>query len=85
MEWKGGINTEAWRSTAMASTGHPGIDLNVQGCPKGENTALHCAVFNNDPAIVSQLLRDDKMGASLHDCENMTALKMAIVFGHPSV
>ena len=66
----------------MASTGHPGIDLNVQGCPKGENTALHCAVFNNDPAIVSQLLSDDKMDASLKDRRNRTALKMAIDWGH---
>ena len=56
---------------------HPGIDLNVQG---GFNnyTALHRAVIHNHPAIVSQLLSDDKMDASLKDDDNETALKMAI-------
>ena len=56
---------------------HPRIDLNVQdryyNC-----TALHLAVLHNDPAIVSQLLSDDKMDASLKDDYNKTALKLAI-------
>ena len=60
---------------------HPGIDLNVQDrdCNR---TALHWAVLNNHPAIVSQLLSDDKMDASLKDSVNKTALKRAIVWGH---
>jgi ankyrin repeat protein len=51
-------------------------------------TALHGAVFNNHPAIVSQLLSDDKMDASLKDRLNRTALKYAIDREHmntPSV
>eukprot|EP00505_MAST-04D_sp_SCG-Rhode-Island_P003212 Stramenopile-MAST_4_protein_3212 len=56
---------------------HPRIDLNVQD--RVDNcTALHYAVFNNHPAIVSQLLSDDKMDASLKDDGNKTALKRAI-------
>eukprot|EP00505_MAST-04D_sp_SCG-Rhode-Island_P003119 Stramenopile-MAST_4_protein_3119 len=58
---------------------HPGIDLNVQE-PYTKSTALHIAVSNNHPAIVSQLLSDDKMDASLKDCYNWTALKCAIVW-----
>ena len=38
--------------------------------------------INNHPAIVSQLLSDDKMDASLKDCWNRTALKLAIDRGH---
>ena len=56
---------------------HPGIDLNVQD-RINNFTALHCAVSRNHPAIVSQLLSDDKMDASLKDNDNKTALKMAI-------
>ena len=56
---------------------HPGIDLNVQG-GYDNFTALHCAVDNNHPAIVSQLLSDDKIDASLKDDDNKTALKIAI-------
>ena len=55
---------------------HPRIDLNVQGYYN--YTALHRAVHNNHPAIVSQLLSDDKMDASLKDDGNKTALKLAI-------
>ena len=61
---------------------HPGIDLNVQNRGNHNSTALHYAVRNNHPAIVSQLLSDDKMDASLKDCINRTALKFAIVWGH---
>jgi ankyrin repeat protein len=39
------------------------------------------AVFNNRPAIVSQLLSDDKIDASLKDDDNKTALKQAIDLG----
>jgi ankyrin repeat protein len=56
---------------------HPGIDLNVQD-RDFNRTALHWAVGNNHPAIVSQLLSDDKMDASLKDKYNRTALKLAI-------
>ena len=56
---------------------HPGIDLNVQG-GLANWTALHRAVYNNHPAIVSQLLSDDKIDASLKDKYNRTALKLAI-------
>ena len=55
---------------------HPGIDLNVQNCVN--YTALHWAVLYNHPAIVSQLLSDDKIDASLKDRGNRTALKCAI-------
>ena len=58
----------------------PGIDLNVQSGYK--RTALHCAVLSNHTAIVSQLLSDVKMDASLKDCHNYTALKRAIDRGH---
>ena len=44
---------------------HPRIDLNVQD--RFNSTALHYAVSHNHPAIVSQLLSDDKMDASLKD------------------
>jgi hypothetical protein len=56
---------------------HPGIDLNVQAGYTNE-TALHYAVFNNHLSIVSQLLSDDKIDASLKDNNNRTALKIAI-------
>jgi ankyrin repeat protein len=60
---------------------HPRIDLNVQS-RYNKYTALHHAVDNNHPAIVSQLLSDDKMDASLEDDDNNTALKRAIVYGY---
>jgi ankyrin repeat protein len=59
---------------------HPGIDLNVQNRTFNV-TALHWAVYFNHPAIVSQLLSDDKMDASLKDNHNNTALKYAIDIG----
>jgi ankyrin repeat protein len=53
---------------------HPGVDLNVQGrC--NNFTALHWAVFNNHPAIVFQLLSDNKMDASLKDKMSSTKLR----------
>jgi ankyrin repeat protein len=56
---------------------HPGMDLNVQS--HSNETALHRAVIHNPPAIVSQLLSDDKMDASLTDKYNCThPLKLAI-------
>jgi len=58
---------------------HPGIDLNVQD--KGGNTALHHAVANNHPTIVSQLLMGKNINTSLKDCNNETALKRAIDWG----
>ena len=64
----------------MSLMNHPRIDLNVQD--RTDNyTALHYAVANNHPAIVSQLLSDDKMDASLKDNVNNTALKYAIDIG----
>jgi ankyrin repeat protein len=65
----------------MSLMNHPGIDLNVQN-RYNNFTALHWAVSRNRPAIVSQLLSDDKMDASLKDCGNKTALKRAIDSGH---
>ena len=62
---------------AMSLMNHPDIDLNVQDRWKNR-TALHCAVLYNHPAIVSQLLSDDKMDASLKDYRNKTALKCAL-------
>ena len=60
---------------------HPGIDLNVQNCVN--YTALHWAVLYNHPVIVSQLLSDDKIDASLKDYRNnKTALKLAIGMEH---
>jgi len=60
---------------------HPGIDLNVQNRTFNV-TAFHMAVRNNHPAIVSQLLSDDKIDASLKDYLNRTALKLAIDWRH---
>jgi ankyrin repeat protein len=65
----------------MSLMNHPGIDLNVQD-RIDNHTALHCAVHFNHPAIVSQLLSDDKIDASLKDWDNETALKDAIDRGH---
>ena len=65
----------------MSLMNHPRIDLNVQD-RIDNSTALHNAVVYNHPAIVSQLLSDDKMDASLKDDGNRTALKFAIVWGH---
>ena len=61
---------------------HPGIDLNVQHAGWSNGTALHLAVYHNHPAIVSQLLSDDKIDATLKDDDNKTALKMAIDRGY---
>ena len=56
---------------------HPGIDVNVQG-GYYNFTALHLAVFNNLPAILAQLVSDDRVDTSLKDCNNHTPLKVAI-------
>jgi len=42
---------------------HPGIDLNVQD--RYNRTALHKAVWHNRPAIVAQLVSDDRVDTSL--------------------
>ena len=60
---------------------HPGIDVNVQD--SHNSTALHWAVYNNDPAIVAQLVSDDRVDTSLKNTWNRTPLKIAIVRGHP--
>ena len=62
---------------------HPGINVNVQG--SDNSTALHWAVFNNRPAILAQLVSDDRVDTSLKDYKNYTPLKLAIVDGvrHP--
>ena len=67
---------------------HRGIDVNVQN--RWNDTALHSAVYNNHPAIVAQLLSDDRVDTSLKDTTyqtvstsitNDTPLKAAIVRG----
>ena len=59
---------------------HPGIDVNVQN--RWNNfTALHWAVFNNRPAIVTQLVSDDRVDTSLKDEYTGTPLKQAILHG----
>ena len=60
---------------------HPRIDLNVQHRIFNW-TALHYAVIHNHLSIVSQLLSDDKIDASLKDSWNNTALKLAIDSEH---
>ena len=55
----------AWNNqldVVMSLMNHPRIDMNVQN--RCNYTALHWAVLYNNPAIVSQLLSDDKMDAS---------------------
>ena len=59
---------------------HPGIDVNVQD--RWNNfTALHWAVLNKRPAILAQLLSDDRVDTSLKDIDNITPLKLAIIRG----
>ncbi len=57
------------------------IDVNVQ-CRHHNFTALHHAVSKNSPAIVAQLLRDERVDTSLKDQSNRTPLKVAIEFKH---
>ena len=75
----------AWHNqldVVISLMNHPGVDLNVQHRRYYNFTALQLAVRNNHPAIVSQLLSDDKIDASLKDINNRTALKYAIDRGH---
>ena len=58
----------------------PELDLNVQDRVYNW-TALHYAVIKNHPAIVSQLLSDDKIDASLKNKYDRTALMRAIDCG----
>ena len=60
---------------------HPGIDLNVQD-RWSNNTALHYAVLYNRPAIVAQLVSDDRVDTSLKTKYNYTPLKWAIRIRH---
>ena len=59
---------------------HPGVDLNFQD--RDNWTALHVAVFNNSPAILAQLVSDDRVDTSLKDNIYGTPLKFAIVDGY---
>ena len=56
---------------------HPGIDVNVQSRVYN-STALHYAVLNNSPAILAQLVSDDRVDTSLKDKYYGTPLKVAI-------
>ena len=60
---------------------HPGIDLNVQD-RRYNFTALHWAVNANRPAILAQLVSDDRVDTSLKDTDNDTPLAYAIVRGY---
>ena len=60
---------------------HPGIDVNVQR-PGSNSTALHFAVIYNRPAILAQLVSDDRVDTSLKASDNDTPLKFAIVEGY---
>ena len=62
---------------------HPGIDVNVQNCNNW--TALHYAVGYNRPAILAQLVSDDRVDTSLKTTglfNNYTPLKQAIDDGY---
>ena len=54
---------------------HPEIDVNIQN--RYLDTALHCAVSSGDPAIVKQLLTDDRIDTGIRDWVG-TPLKVAI-------
>jgi hypothetical protein len=54
---------------------HPEIDVNIQN--RYLDTALHCAVSSGDPAIVKQLLTDDRIDTGIRDSVG-TPLKVAI-------
>jgi len=53
--------------------------VNVQD--SDNDTALHSAVINNSPAMVAQLVSDDRVDTSLKDKYNDTPLKFAIRLG----
>ena len=60
---------------------HPNIDLNFQE-QEGKYTALHRAIYNDHPSIVSQLLTDYRVDCSLKNVFNQTPLKLAIDWEH---
>jgi hypothetical protein len=60
---------------------HPNIDLNFQE-QEGKYTALHRAIYNNHPSIVSQLLTDHRVDCSLKNKFNQTPLMLAIDWEH---
>ena len=61
---------------------HREIDVNVQD--RWNFTALHVAVDHNHPAMVAQLVSDDRVDTSLKDkYNNWTPLKYAIHWGRP--
>ena len=73
----------AWKNhldMVVSLMNHPGIDLNVQGFDN--YTALHWAVRANRPAILAQLVSDDRVDTSLKDNYNWTPLTLAISRGH---
>ena len=59
---------------------HPGIDVNVQSSDNW--TALHWAVEKNRPAIVAQLVSDDRVDCSIKHEYLGTPLNTAIVRGY---
>jgi hypothetical protein len=61
---------------------HPGIDLNVRGSYNSGFTALHYAASGNHPAILAQLLGDDRIDCSLKSNEGITSLELAIALNH---
>ena len=64
----------------IALMNHPGIDVNAQD--HNNRTALHWAVGRGHPAILAQLLRDDRIDCSLKNMYNYTPLKVAIDYEH---
>ena len=60
---------------------HPGVDVNVQN-RSWNATALHKAVGNNHPAIVAQLLSDDRVDCRRKTVNYTTPLMAAIIKGH---
>ena len=57
---------------------HPGIDVNFQN--RYNWTALHMAVSANSPAIVAQLVSDDRVDTSLKSYGYGTPLNYAILY-----
>ena len=76
------MDAAQWNHLDMVTAlmNHPGIDVNVQN--RYNFTALHKAVINNRPAIVAQLVSDDRVDTSLKTTFYGTPLKAAILHGH---